>query len=383
MAEAANPETGAGGAKETPAPIVDDASAVQSIESMLEAQEGQSVFDESDAPTRANQGPRPTERSEPRSAEPETEEAEAEAEADKDEAEPETVEAEPDADEVELADTLEGLAEEFGVDPAVLAEHLTVEVTVNGEKKRVNLSEAADGYQLDADYRNKTSELAEHRRAFQTQVQQAEGVWKQRLAESGQIAQAARQMLDSGPDETDLARLAVEDPAAYQVARAQRDVQEKALKEVEGALVQQRTQAQQEVDAQYSQNRQYHTERMFDANPEFREPERLAAFENTTRKVLTQNYGFSDEEATNWFLNYDHRQVAILKDAAAYRGAVEGKKLVRKLKGKPKVLRPGAKKSQAEEQGEALESKRTRLRRTGTDQAALAMIMDLDSVKGL
>ena len=64
----------------------------------------------------------------------------------------------------ELADTIDGLAQQLGFDPDELASHLKAKVKVNGQEKLVNLKEALAGYQMESDYRLKTAETAEQRR---------------------------------------------------------------------------------------------------------------------------------------------------------------------------------------------------------------------------
>ena len=67
----------------------------------------------------------------------------------------------------ELADTVDGLAEQLGLDASELAESLKARVKINGEESEVTLSELVKGYQMEGDYRLKTAELSEQRRAVQ------------------------------------------------------------------------------------------------------------------------------------------------------------------------------------------------------------------------
>lgn len=99
--------------------------------------------------------------------------------------------AEATDDQEELADTVEGLAQQLGMDPSELLEHLKVEVKVNGESKRVNLKEASKGYQLESDYRTKTAASAEQLRAAEAIRQE---YTQQREHLSSQLAPLVQQM---------------------------------------------------------------------------------------------------------------------------------------------------------------------------------------------
>ena len=104
-------------------------------------------------------GPEPEaeEGAEPSEDAPETSEEGADA------ADPE----EPGEEYEELADTLEGLAEQLGMEVSDLSSTLKATVKINGEEQQVTLSELATGYQMEGDYRRKTAEVAEQRRSLE------------------------------------------------------------------------------------------------------------------------------------------------------------------------------------------------------------------------
>lgn len=70
----------------------------------------------------------------------------------------------PSDDHEELADDVEGLAKQLGMEPGDLLEHLKAKVKVNGEERKVNLKELIAGHQMEADYRQKTAAIADERR---------------------------------------------------------------------------------------------------------------------------------------------------------------------------------------------------------------------------
>jgi len=80
--------------------------------------------------------------------------------------------AEKTGDREELADTIDGLASQLGMEPDDLANHLKAEVKINGQKRQANLKELIAGFQMESDYRNKTAEVAEQRRQTERIQQQ-------------------------------------------------------------------------------------------------------------------------------------------------------------------------------------------------------------------
>lgn len=111
-----------------------------------------------------------------RRAEPEAAEDEGEAKLldvpEEDEAEEKPVKAEAEDDHEELAEDVEDLAKQLGLEPDDLLDHLKAKVKVNGEERRVNLKELLSGYSMESDYRTKTAKLAEERRQIDAERQQ-------------------------------------------------------------------------------------------------------------------------------------------------------------------------------------------------------------------
>ncbi len=152
------------------------------------------------------------------------EEGEAEAEATKEaDAKDELGE-----DQLELADNVDGLAEQLGMEPDAFLEHLGLTVKVNGEERRVTLNELQRGYQMESDYRRKTADHADTVRAFDTEretvkaershyAQQLDGIIQQVVP----ILQAQEQSLMTMLDENSPNY----DPVGYQREKAKLDVQ--------------------------------------------------------------------------------------------------------------------------------------------------------------
>ncbi len=100
-----------------------------------------------------------------------------------------------DDDLEDLPDTLNGLAEAMGMDAKELSAALKAMVKVNGEDREVTLSEALNGYQRLEDYRIKTAELAESRKADTTERDAIAAERKHYAERLGPFLQQAEQRL--------------------------------------------------------------------------------------------------------------------------------------------------------------------------------------------
>lgn len=119
------------------------------------AKEANSQTEPEATPKEAAKEPAPEPRAEPK-PKPRAEGEDVEAEKS------ETTEPEP--SEVELADSIEGLAGQLGVTVDQLVEHIHDTVKIDGQEKRVNLKELKAGFQFESHSRKTTMETADVRR---------------------------------------------------------------------------------------------------------------------------------------------------------------------------------------------------------------------------
>lgn len=333
---AANPEAGA---------VTDEASAVQHVAGLLSEPE------------------RPTEDEDPTAnPEGEPEEAEEQDPKAKDTSSEEAEESEPEGDQEELPDTLEGLAKALEMDPGDLAGHLKVPITVNGKVTQVTLADAMKGQQLESDYRQKTSELAEQRKQLDAQAQQVHSRWQQQAETLSTLIQAGESLIESGPSAEQLAQLMEDDPTEYLRVKAHADAQNEKLTK----LKEEQTKLRNEQRAQAQQRslafRQEQQKQLAEKLPDFRDPAKARAFEDKMSSYLRLK-GMTDDEIGN-FVNgpFDHRQILILADAMDFGAMKQGKdKVSKKLKALPKVAKPGA--ARREKDSDKLTASRDRLRR--------------------
>lgn len=386
---AANPDTGA--IEQQDIEITDDASAIAHVTSLLEPVAGPTTEPRTEqaAPDPANQDVEPVAEAVDKAEAVKTKEVEAEAAAEADEdTSPGEEDTEPPDDSVELPDTIDGLAKELGVDPAALAEHLKLTVTINGEQRQVNLVEAAKGQQLETDYRQKTADLAEQKRSVEEQnrsneeqVRQVTERWQNEFQRLEASIKAVEGILGTGPTQEELTQLLEDDPHEFMRVKARMEAHQGALNE---AKAEQERHVQETVTAQQKQFAEHRTTQqrlLVEKMPDLTDQAKLKAFEADTQSYL-KDLGYSPEEIGGFFSGaFEHKQVLIIRDALKWRAMDQGKGKVKALKSLPKVTKPGA--SVKKPDGDKLTAsidRLKRLRNTGSrkeqEAAAVARVME-------
>ncbi len=278
-------------------------------------------------------------------------------------------EAEPEPQE-ELPDTLDGLAEAVGLSADEFADHLNVPVTVNGETRMVTLAEARKGYQLEADYRHKTADLAESKRVFEAQTQAAVQSWQQRFESLDGLTEQLEKAVSDDTGNLDRI-LAEEGFEAHYAAKQKVDQKKELLLHTKG---QQQRSAYEIQEAQRQKTETYLREQnslLVQALPEIADTEKGPKLKASLRTYL-QEAGFNEQEMTQLV---DHRQVLVVRDAMRYRDLQKAKApMLKKLKGVPKVVKPGAK----PEKGDVARSRGAanlqRLKKSGSREDAAKLL---------
>ena len=242
-------------------------------------------------------------------------------------------------------------------------------VKVNGEEIEVTLEELRRGYSRDADYRRKTQALAEQRKAVEAEQ---EAIRKER-AQYAQLLTALEQQLQSGGvKEPDWDRLYQEDPVEWVRQRELWRLRQERL-----AAAQAEQQRLQQIAAQEQQARlaayvQEQRERLFEALPELRDPEK-AQHEHRRLRDHGQRPGCTDQEPDS---QYDHRVVLMLYKAARYDDLMAKREALRpKPDGKAtRTATPGSRATPTEQQRKSAARRQQRLEKTGSVHDAAAAI---------
>lgn len=306
---------------------------------------------------------------------PNAEEVDVSDDAEATEAEGDSAEqSEPETSEdAELADTLEGLAEQLGIDPDELTGHLKATVKIDGEEQQVNLSDLQSGYQMQSDYQRKTAELADQRRAFEAEqqaIEQQRTHFQQQLAPlveqlEGQVQgdhQVLQQLLDAG-DWTGY--------ESYKIQVEQRRMQLDAAKHE-----QQRLEAQKADDAK----RQYQTDIaennriLMSKNPEWAKNPELGRKAVREIKQYLKAEGVPAEVADGL---YDAHSILITQKAMRWDALQKEKPAqLKKAKNVPKFSKPGASKPAEDPKVKVRRNNLNRLRKSGKVEDAARLMKD-------
>lgn len=187
-------------------------------------------------------------------------------------------------------------------------------VKVNGEERTVTFEELRKGYQLEADYRQKTAKLAEERKEMEAQ--------RTRYAEqlNGIIPALQHQLQDKFAD-VNWVELSKTDPARYVELHAeyQRHVNSLQIAQAEQQRIEAQTKAQR--DAELKERLQHEKAKLVEKIPAFADPEKGKALAAELKSFLRET-GFTAEEIQG---AHDHRALMLAHDAMQYRKAQKAK----------------------------------------------------------
>ena len=240
-------------------------------------------------------------------------------------------------------------------------------VKVAGQEFDVTLDELRNGYQRDADYRQKTEELSNQRKQFQSESEKQRLDYSQKLNELNQSLSVAQQDLNAEINSADLDKLYDEDPT--EAARVERK-----LKKKQDALSQSLQKAQAEQKQQFETFLQDQQRKLVSKMPEFSDPAKASSLKANMKNTLN-NYGFNDQEVAQV---YDHRIVMLVNDAMKYRSMQNSKpNLAKKISKPSKVFSSGVKQGKSEINQKARKEKFSRLRKSGSVKDASSIFLDM------
>lgn len=253
------------------------------------------------------------------------------------------------------------------------AEPVTIKLKRGDEEVEVDIEEAKNLAQMGYDYTKKTQEVAEQRKAVEMHAQalKAQEQAFNQIVESQQAFIKDIAKLESLNDQ-----IAQFESVDWNALSDNDPVQAQKLFIQYQNLNTKRTQMGQELQQKHSQLQQQRTQqeqiRLEQARSELLKtfPDWNADRARELRETAKE-YGFSEDELS---AVTDPRQVKILADAAAYRKLQAQKaNVTQKVAGKPAVVKPGAKDTNAAARSKASEM-RQNLKKSGRYEDAAALI---------
>jgi len=286
--------------------------------------------------------------------------------------EPEQPEGQAEAQAEEVTEEYEAQAEESEDEPSEEVQEEVQEpqrfrVKVDNEELEVDLDELIKGYSRTSDYTKKTQNLAEQRKAVESERTKIEEAAKLRDTYAQRL-QVIEQMLTQ-PTE-DLTALKDSDPVGYAIKVAENMEREKQLAAVraerESVQAKQVAENQERLKAHIAQE----AERLRSAIPDFSDEVKGEVIRKEIRDYA-KSVGWSDQELSQV---YDHRAVLTLYRAMQYEKLQKSKPAVSKRVAEaPKSLAPGVGSPRLDKDGEAVKKLTKQLKQTGRPRDAAAL----------
>ena len=269
--------------------------------------------------------------------------------------------------ELEEAPAEEAVAEEEATqDINENSEEPSYTVKVDGSEMEVTLDELLRGYQREADYTRKTSELSLEKSRHNDMMQQSQSEINQKLSKLTELTSAAQQELQTEYSNIEFEKLYEDDPV--EAAR----LEHKMRKRAENLQrIQEETRNNQMNEFQkYLQEEQAKVATLI---PEFSDPAKASRIKSEMRTYLTK-LGYNNNEIASV---YDSRQVMLIKDAMAYDKLKKSNvKVTKKVAKAPKVVKPGVSKTKAEQASKQRRDKLNHLKKTGSVRSAAKVFRD-------
>lgn len=265
------------------------------------------------------------------------------------------------------------LAEALGVSVDDLLDNLKVDVVIDGESQSVTLREAQAGYQKDADYRRKTSELAQQRREFETQAQQrAQDLEGQHQVAANVLMYVEQQMLRES-DPQAMAELRNSDPVAWAAKYAEQTERKQQLEQLKQQAATAYQQHQQRLMQEQAEAAQLKIAEEMEALQK-----RVPDIKEVAPKIngyLSESYGFTNDELRGVA---DHRLVDLARKAMLYdQQASKAQVAKKKVKAAPKMQKPARKAPQPDAKVQKQREAKRNLKKSGHVRDAASAIENL------
>jgi len=245
----------------------------------------------------------------------------------------------------------------------------TITVKVDGEEVQVTLDDLKRGYSGQQYVQKGMQEAAAMRK-------EAEQVYQSLLSERQQLSEMYQQMQSGAfvqPPKEPTAEMFDADPIGYMEAKMKYDG-DKAKYDAQMGQMQQITEQQSAAEQRALEAYlQREVQQLKAILPEFGDANTATKLHGKMVTTGTDVYGYTPEEINS---TLDHRALHVLHDAMKYREILAGKATAEK-KAKPakRVIKPGAKRT-TDPKRKALKDAQAKLKRTGSIDDALNLIMN-------
>lgn len=239
----------------------------------------------------------------------------------------------------------------------------------------ISVQDLKRGYLSQASFTRGTQENAKERETLASQKAEVENYARTLQAQRDFLLQASQQFLPQPPDESLLDNQSPNfDPLRYMAIKADYDKKVGALQQLHQMSQAEHGRMTQEQQQQREQVRSREAKLLLEQMPEFKKPDVYKKFWSSAVDVMAE-YGFSEEEMNN---TVDHRVYKIYRDLAAYQRARSKLPQVKDTVQSKPVLTGKKRMDPQEKSSREKQARQEQLRKTGTFDAGVSALMDLD-----
>lgn len=270
--------------------------------------------------------------------------------------------------------SIDELVSHYQFDPEWV-DSLEIPVKINGTEGKAKLADLKKNYQITEAAEARLREAKEKARAEMQAVAEKRESLNSQFAVVASLIDKTEKTLTKDESAINWDELRRQDPAEWTAKRAEfaqrREEIQRLKSEAVGSYQSSIAKTQQEAQEQQRQYLQEQAQLLVERLPEWKNPETAKAEKTAVAEyLLNQGFAKEDVEAAS-----DHRMIILARKAMLYDKG-QNKAEVTKLKVNkiPKVLKPGAPKSNEQIASEKANQARSRLKQTGSIEDALAAL---------
>lgn len=239
----------------------------------------------------------------------------------------------------------------------------------------ISVQDLKRGFLSQQSFTRGTQENAREREALTSQKAEVEQFARSLQEQRDFILQVAQHFVPQPPDRSMLDRNSPNfDPINYTALKAEYDDRVNILSQLHSASVADKERATKEQDTQKQNTRAQEVKLLLDAMPDLAKPDVQKKFWAEAVETMAE-YGFSQEEMNE---TIDHRVYRIFRDLTAYRKARNRIPAVKEtIQSKP-VLTGKRRMDPKEKTSREKQARSEQLRRSGSFEAGVGALMDLD-----
>ena len=239
----------------------------------------------------------------------------------------------------------------------------------------ISVQDLKRGFLSQQSFTRGSQENAEERKTLASKAAEVEQTASTLRAHRDFLLQASQYFVPQAPDRSLLDRSSPNyDPITYAAVKADYDDRMAVLTQLQQAAHSEQERGTQEQQRQQKELREKEGQRLLEAMPELKKPEVYKKFWADAVETMSE-YGFSQEDLDGIV---DHRFYAAMRDLAAYRRARKQLPAVKEsIKSKP-VLSGKRRMDTTEKTSREKQARDQQLRTTGSFDAGVRSLMDLD-----